>query len=153
MFNHHIRTKYKPSIPRRWLFILAGALWIIAGGILCWRAFDWYPSLPAISGIVLVSAGILLALPGYYFGFSRLVRKNIRRISDLPDRPCLFAFAPWRGYGMILFMMSLGFILRHSGVPPAYLITLYTGMGLVLIGSGLRFWFTFFGFDRAHDPT
>jgi hypothetical protein len=131
--------RYKPSVPRRWLFLFAGTLWMIAGGILCWRGAAWVLSPPYPLGAALAAGGLLLALPAYYFGFSRLVGKNIRRISELRDRPCLFAFSPWRGYGMIILMMSLGLLLRQSSIPPAYLIVPYVCMGTLLLVSSLQF--------------
>jgi hypothetical protein len=112
---------------------------MIAGSILCWRGAGWVLSLPYPWGVALAAGGLLLALPGYYFGFSRLARKNIRRISELPDRPCLFAFSPWRGYGMIILMMSLGLFLRRSSFPPVYLIVPYVCMGTLLLVSSMQF--------------
>lgn len=79
---------------------------------------------------------LLLALVGYFYGFSKIVRKNVDRIHALPERVCAFAFTPWRGYIMVASMVTLGIVLRNSSIPKVYLSVPYTAMGgMLLIGS------------------
>ncbi len=129
-------SKMNPAVPRHFLFALAGLLWAIAGAVLCFRGFVWIQDLWLPLAIGVEAVGIALAAVGYIFMFSRLVRKNIVRIGSLPNRACVFAFAAWKGYLMIIVMMSAGIALRNSSIPRLYLALPYTSMGwMLLIGS------------------
>jgi len=45
----------------------------------------------------------------------------------------------WRSYFIVLLMVTLGIILRHSSIPKNYLAVLYIGIGLALFLSGIRY--------------
>jgi hypothetical protein len=78
-------------------------------------------------GVVL---GILIA----NFGLSKIVRKNIRRISLLPEKPCIFAFQAWKNYLTISIMIGMGIFFRtHSFIPKPYLAIVYIAMGSALL--------------------
>ena len=89
------------------------------------------------------AGSVLLAAVAYVFGFSKIVRKNIERIRRLPDRASIFAFAPLRGYLMIVLMMTIGITLRNSSLPKYYLIIPYLGMGGVLLAGSVKFYIQF----------
>ncbi|HUI63757.1 MAG TPA: hypothetical protein VL126_02865 [Bacteroidota bacterium] len=133
-------TPFTPAVPRHILLALAGLMWTIAGVILCIRAAIWLHDLPVVMALATGIAGILGASAAYLFWFSRLVRKNIDRISLLPERACVFAFTPWRGYLMIGLMMSAGIALRSGPVPTVYLALPYTAMGAVLLTGSVGFY-------------
>ena len=82
------------------------------------RWFYWLPGL--------ILAGLI-----YYFGFSRLARKNSHRIQQLSvEKPCLFAFQEWHSYPLVLFMIALGITLRkYTPIPKPLLGILYIGIG------------------------
>ena len=128
--------KLHPAVPRHWLFAIAGMIWTAAGLLLCIRAIAWIAQFAFITGVTLETVSLLLAIVGYVYVFSKIVRKNIARIHTLPDRVCAFAFTAWRGYIMIGLMVTVGLTLRNSSIPKFYLSIPYTAMGgMLLIGS------------------
>jgi len=133
-------TKLNPAIPRHYLFALAGGLWTLAGALLCIRGEAWLEVFPLSIECALEVVSVGLAIVGYLFLFTKVVRKNIDRIGSLPDRACLFAFAAWRGYLMIALMMTIGITLRNSALPKYYLSVPYTAMGVILLIGSVTFY-------------
>lgn len=129
-----------PSLPRRYLFILAGAFWTIAGMILCARAFSWLLHFPLKTEVVLESLSAALAVLFYTLLFFKIVRRNIDRIHKLPERAPFFAFTAWQGYLMIGLMITLGIALRQSPIPKVYLAIPYTTMGIALLIGSIKFY-------------
>jgi len=132
--------KLNPAVPRYFLFALAGSLWTLAGGILCVRGAFWLGEFQAGTIAAIETAALLLAAGAYLALFARLVRRNIERIRGLPERACVFAFTPWRGYIMIGLMMTAGISLRGSSLPLYYLSLPYTAMGAVLLAGSAVFY-------------
>jgi len=56
----------------------------------------------------------------------------------------LISFISWKSYLIIIIMVTLGVLLRHSEIPKHYLAILYTGIGLALILSSVRYMRVFF---------
>jgi hypothetical protein len=135
----------KPAVPRRWLFIIAGGIWMIAGIILIERAYNWLSDFDANQLILLLILAIFLALVIYFSGFIKIVRKNINRINSLPEKVCIFAFTAWKGYVIIAIMVTAGIILRNSAFPKHYLALIYLAMGGSLLIGGVVFLSKLFG--------
>jgi len=133
-------SKLNPAIPRHFLFAIAGVLWTIAGVLLCVRGELWLEVFPLGTEFALETVSLGLAVAGYFFFFFRVVKKNIDRISGLPERACLFAFTAWHGYIMIALMMTIGIVLRNTMIPKYYLSVPYTAMGCILLIGSLRFY-------------
>jgi hypothetical protein len=129
-----------PTIPRRYLFALAGIFWTIAGGILCTRAMIWLGMLSFTTAVLVALVSITCAGAGYMLGFSKIVMKNINRIDGMPDRAHIFAFTPVRGYFMIALMMTIGITLRNSSIPKFYLTVPYFAMGAILLIGSVQFY-------------
>jgi hypothetical protein len=138
--NRSLSSRLNPAVPRHYLFALAGALWTIAGVLLCVRGEIWLEVFPLGMEFALESIGVGLAVAGYLFVFIRVVQKNLDRISRLPERACLFAFTAWYGYLMIALMMTIGMALRNTEIPKYYLSIPYTAMGVILLIGSLRFY-------------
>lgn len=132
------REKYKPKVPRKALFLIAGIMWCGVGIMLSSMAYGW---LTAYEGHAWIFAalGIIAALIIHHFGFLRIVDRNLGRISKLPDRPCAFSFISWKSYLIILIMVAMGITLRHSSIPKQYLSVIYIGIGLALFLSSIRY--------------
>lgn len=131
--------KYKPAVPKSFLLVLAGIVWECVGVMLLLLAFSW---LKATSETFLYfhwGAGIVLALLIHHFGFLKIVDKNLSRILQMDGKKCVFAFFPRKSYLLILVMVLMGAILRHSMIPKKYLAILYIGIGLALILSSIRY--------------
>lgn len=132
-----------PEAKRRTLVFAAGVVWSVVGLIMLVAAIRWmapfqeqYHFLWLIGAI---AAGFLI----YRFGFSRLVAANISRIfSQAPgkDKVCFFSFQNTKSYILILFMIALGYTLRHLPIPKLYLAPIYAAIGLALILSSLIYY-------------
>jgi hypothetical protein len=133
--------------------VIAGGLWSAAGAALILRAVGWLLEMGPGRGVLYGSMGALLAIPAYRFGMVRIARKNLRRISTLPDRPCLFAFTAWKGYLVIGTMVTGGILLRNSTLPKELLALLYSCMGGALILGSTQFFRTFLDSprERSHE--
>jgi len=148
-----ILQRYNPAVPRRWLLALAGVMWTSVGLLLCGRAVSWLLGSPSSTAIVIGAASILIAIPGYRFGFSKVVCKNILRLEQLPERVCVFAFTAWRGYILIVVMIALGVMLRNSQVPKDLLSLPYASMGAVLLLGSFRFYAHFLRTAHTISPS
>ncbi len=128
----------KPAVPRKWLFFIAGTIWILVSILLSVRAYIWLAELETSQIILNFIAGLILTLIFYFSGFIKVVKRNIERIDTLPQSVCIFAFTAWKGYIMIAIMVTLGVLLRNSYLPKLYLAVLYISMGgSLMLGSSL----------------
>ena len=132
--------RLNPAVPRHFLYGIAGLLWTLAGGLLCFRGAVWLGGFQALAIASLEALALAIAVAGYVFLFAGIVRENIARISRLPDRACVFAFTAPRGYVMIALMMTAGISLRSSSIPLYYLSLPYTAMGVILLIGSVVFY-------------
>lgn len=123
--------KLKPALPKVWLQFLAGLMWTGVGLFLISLAWGWIFAPDVSSRWIYWIAGFLLATLIYYFGFSKLAKKNSKRIDGMPEeKPCIFAFQEWHSYPLVLFMIALGLTLRKfTPIPKPLLGILYIGIG------------------------
>ncbi len=116
-------------------------MWIGVGAMLIVFASEWLHDAtdqPLWLIILLIFTGVVLAFLIFFFGFSKIVNKNIKRIVSKPEKFCSFAFISWSSYLIILVMVALGILLRNSPIPKHFLAAIYIGIGggLVLSSSG-----------------
>lgn len=134
----------RPAVARHWLWLTAGLFWTGVGVGLCIAGCYWLSSIPwpmsAIGAVVGFGSGVAI----YRFGFSRIARKNIRRIFQQPERVCFFAFQAWRSYLLIVVMVLLGYTLRHSHLHRFILAVIYSGIGTGLSLSSTLYYEEFF---------
>lgn len=140
-----VLRRLKPAVSRPWLMALAGLMWSGVGLMLCRFAFGWLAPLPPWPRAGLALAGVLAALPIYWFGFGRMARSNVERIWRLNDRACLFSFMAWKSYLIVPVMVTLGITLRNSIIPKPYLAILYTAIGGGLFISSLLYYGQLYG--------
>jgi hypothetical protein len=135
-------NKLKPGVHKNWLQLLAGVIWTGVGLYLIYLALGWIFQPGITSNWYYWLPGIILASLIYYFGFSKLARKNSRRIQELPvEKPCLFAFQEWHSYPLVLFMIGLGIGLRiYSPIPKPLLGIMYLGIGGGLGGASIHYY-------------
>ncbi len=135
--------QYTPAVPRHWLFAVSGLLWSGVGLMLCALAGHWLRH-SGWRALWVVVPGLSLALLAWRFMFRKLAWKNIARIEQRPTMTCLFAFQAWRSYGLMLFMIALGVLLRRSHASRHYLALGYIAIGGALFLASLsyhaRFW-------------
>ena len=132
--------RIKPAASKYWLIGLAGLMWSTVGLMLCSMAYCWLKKVDCLTALPLGLFGIILSLAAYRFGFSGIARKNINRICLLPEKGCIFAFQAWKSYLIIVVMVTLGIILRHSPIPKHYLAIVYTTIGGALLLSSLHYY-------------
>jgi hypothetical protein len=128
----------KPAIPRRLLPAVAGVMWWSVGIMLTVMALKW---LWFYDGNVWHYAipGLIAALLIHHFGFLRIADRNIVRIAGLPARPCIFSFISWQSWLLVIVMITMGSVMRHSSIPREYLSVIYMGIGQALFLSGIRY--------------
>ncbi len=90
--------------------------------------------------LIVLLAGIVYLL-FHFFVFSRLVKKNESRIIEKDSiRLPWYHFFDKKGYLIMLFFITFGIVVRKSGlVPKDFFAFFYTGLGLALVTSGVRF--------------
>lgn len=134
-------SKFKPAVRKVWLQLSAGLVWLGVGVMLIGFASRWLKPIVFFTMLLLIAAGLLLATGIYFFGFSKLAKKNIKRINGLKgEKVCLFAFQGWTSYPLVLFMIFLGIYLRtYSSFPKPLLAILYLGIGGGLLSASLHY--------------
>lgn len=134
--------KLKPAAEKFWLQLAAGLMWSGVGVMLIRFAWRWLAEVEHTTEVLLLIAGFVLAAAIYFWGFSKLAGKNIRRIETLPgQKPCLFAFQAWTSYPLVAVMMGMGIYLRmYSSFPHQLLAITYLGIGGGLLGSSLHYY-------------
>ncbi|MFO7753616.1 MAG: hypothetical protein R6V41_10905 [Desulfobacteraceae bacterium] len=131
--------RFKPAAGKRILVFLAGFVWICAGTVLLSFSAVWLDGFFANGSLKFTGAGAFLALVIHHFGFLKVVNKNLGRLLPLDEPKCIFSFISWKSYIIIAVMVFLGVLLRHSPIPKPLLSVLYTGIGLALILSSIRY--------------
>jgi hypothetical protein len=136
----NILEKYKPSVSKRSLFLVAGCAWTMAGGILISRALlELWSINHYIWTEILI--GIALGTIFYLALFARISKKHITRITLITlDNPCFFSFFNLRSYVMMTIMITTGILLRKLDlINHDILYTFYLTMGVPLLASAFRF--------------
>jgi hypothetical protein len=132
-------AKLKPAVDKRVLLFLAGFMWVGVGAMLLFLSYSWLNAFHAPGSLVFESIGIAAALVIHHFGFLKIVDKNLGRILPMEGKRCVFSFLSWKSYLMVALMIAMGVLLRHSPIPKPYLSMLYTGIGLALVLSSVRY--------------
>lgn len=129
-----------PFVSRRTLLFVAASVWFFAGGMLITRGIAGVVQYNNYLIIKLITA-LISGKVFYWFMFRRISGKHIRRIVHQPnDRLPVYSFFNSRSYLMMGMMISLGVMLRKTGVVPfQYLSVFYVAMGLPLVISAFRF--------------
>jgi hypothetical protein len=134
--------RFEPLVDRKTLVFLSGFVWSAVGVMLCFRAAGWLKELGGDEGAFVV-LGALLALLIHHFGFLKLVYKNKDRISSLEDKNPVSAFQERKSYIIIIIMICLGIVLRHSPIPKQWLSVIYLGFGGAMILSSIKYYIFF----------
>jgi hypothetical protein len=133
-------TKFNPVVSKPWLLALAGIMWTAVGVMLCGYAFTWLSDPLTDTSLIFGGLGIVISIVAYRLQFSKLALKNIERILLRADRTCLFSFLAWKGYAIIIVMVTGGILLRNSSIPKPYLAIVYAGIGGALFLASLNYY-------------
>ena len=131
--------KFKPAVSKSILLFLSGLMWFGVGIMLNTFAVHWLLDYGKSNAYLFAIIGFISALFIHHFGFLKITDKNLKRISFLKDKPCIFSFMSWRSYLIVIVMATMGITLRHSSIPKQYLSILYIGIGLALLLSSTRY--------------
>jgi len=136
---------FTPRVSKAYLFLIAAFVWTFAGAMLEYKGYSFLKLYPQHE-IIKITGCLIFGLLFFKFVFAELSKKHVGRISNLAiDHPCLFSFFNLKSYLMMGLMISSGIILRKTGiVSPEYLSLIYMTMGIPLLMSSFRFYYTFF---------
>ncbi len=131
--------KLLPHVPPKYLLLIAGIVWMIAGGNVLKIGFtdfmsNWHEQLIYVAGVLLVFILFMLI-------FSRLATKHNCRIASIEEEKVPFIhFFDKKSYLIMIFMITGGLLIRSAHVLPAIAIgVIYSGIGLALEGAGILF--------------
>ena len=133
-------ARFNPVVPRNWLLVLAGLMWSAVGILLCSYAVTWVTHPATVIALALGLLGLGISVAINRWGFSKLADKNIDRILAYDERACAFAFQAWKGYLIIVIMMTGGILLRHSFIPRPYLAVVYAAIGAALLQASINYY-------------
>lgn len=138
-------NRFLPRVSKRYLLLVAAIVWTFAGGMLLFRGFAVNHSHDT-QWTIKVAFCIVGGLLFYRAMFDRISSKHVYRIKSMEiDRPIVFSFFNLKSYLMMFSMITMGITLRLSGlVTPAHLAMVYVTMGIPLLMSSFRFYYTFF---------
>ncbi len=132
----------EPAVSRRTLSLTAALLWSLAGTVLISRAVIWLRGAGYL-GIAIGVASVGVGLLKGWFVFAKIARRNIARLAALsPHKPkiCIFAFQAAQSYLIVIAMVTLGILLRHSPIPRIWLAAIYLAIGSALITASSAYW-------------
>lgn len=134
-----------PIVPKRYLLLIAAMVWTFAGGMLLFRG-SMFLMESATSMVPKLFGCLVAGLLFFRILFNRISRKHVERIVNFPiERPSVFSFFNLKSYVLMAVMISGGIVLRTSGVLPVeYMALIYLTMGIPLLMSSFRFYYTFF---------
>lgn len=132
--------KINPVVPKHWLLLIAGLMWSGVGILLSCFAITWLAKALSMASILLGLFGVGISIFANRYQFSKLARKNIRRILGLNPKACVFAFQAWSGYLIIAVMMTGGMYLRSTAIPKPYLAVIYAAIGGSLLQASLHYY-------------
>ena len=124
---------------RRFLYFIAAFIWGVPGIILTIKGVRTYRIQPAqkIWWLLLITVFVLI---GFFFMFRSIVDRYSSRISTLPDKVSPLKTFPLRGWILIIFMTSLGLVLKKiPNIPSEFTASFYSGLGPMLIWAACRF--------------
>lgn len=133
-----------PRVHKSSLLLVAALVWTFAGGMLLYKGAD-LRTLFSVSGMIKLTLSLLAGLIFYNLIFIRISKKHVTRILSMEEeKPFVLAFFNMKSYLMMFSMITLGILLRKSGVlSPEYLSAMYLTMGFPLLLSSFRFYITF----------
>ena len=124
---------------RRFLYFIAAFIWGVPGILLTIKGVRTYRIQPAqkIWWLLLITVFVLI---GFFFMFRSIVDRYSSRISTLPDKVSPLKTFPLRGWILIIFMTSLGLVLKKiPNIPSEFTASFYSGLGPMLIWAACRF--------------
>ena len=129
----------KNHIDKRFLSLIAAAIWGIPGFIITAKGITAYTTIPAneLWWLCLITLWVLIS---FIWMFQRIVNKYCNLIAALPDQTTIGHTFPLRGWILIVCMSGLGIALKFIPcIPAEFTASFYSGLGPALVVAGCLF--------------
>lgn len=122
------------KVSKRTLLLVAGIVWLIAGGNIAWLGIRSFAQMDQGIWWLLVIGAVVVFTLFHVKVFSKMVGKHAIRIAGYEaERIGIWHFFDVPGYAMMAIMMTGGISLRAFGLVPVWFIAFfYTGLGIAL---------------------
>jgi len=133
--------RYKPAAGAAVHRKAAALLWTVVGLGLGTAGSVWL--LSSSAGFERAGLAALALAVGWakgVFVLRRTARRALARIERRGSGHCLGGFLSWRSWLLVGFFMTLGRVLRSSGLPRPLLGTLYVAVGVALLLGSAPLW-------------
>lgn len=132
-------TSPKYFVSRASLLLICSATWFFAGiSVFITGAQTWL-NLDLHLAYKILFAAITFFIFNFII-FARFSKKYISRILNLPELNHPLLFFDLKGWGIMFFMMGLGYSVRKfSLLPDSFIATFYVGLSIALTIVGFKF--------------
>ncbi len=137
--------RFKPGVKRKGHVLFTALLWSMVGIGLLVKGTSYLWDEQFIYIFLLV--GFLVGTAKARFILDKAARKNLERIERLEDGACLGAAYSLRTWRLLLCMIALGIIIRHSPLPHYFIGTFYVAIGWGLCLASRKGWLSWFQYD------
>lgn len=127
----------KPGVSRRVTHYVAALIWAVVGMVLLCRGGLF---LRASGRLWLLLPAMALGTAKSFFMLDRTAGRNLERLSYKTDGACLGGVYSARMWGVVVAMILLGWLLRHSGLPASVLGCIYVAIGWAMLFSSRLLW-------------
>jgi len=132
--------RWKPAASARAHLLLAAAMWTVVGSGLLYFGVQWVITADIRhTTVVLLAAATLGVLKGRFI-LERAATRTIERIRTRGDGCCLGGFLSPTTWGLVVFMMIAGRMLRSGILPMPYTGAIYAAIGLALLLTSRKLW-------------
>lgn len=129
----------KNLINKRFLYLIAAAIWGIPGFIITAKGITAYTAMRTdeLWWLCLITSGVLIS---FLWMFQRIVNKYCNLIVALPEKNTIGHTFPLRGWVLVVCMSCLGIALKFiSCIPVEFTASFYSGLGPALVVAGCLF--------------
>lgn len=132
--------RWKPAASARTHLLLASAMWTVVGSALLYFGVRWtlMPDLWQTTVILLVAA-TLGVLKGRFI-LEHAATRTIERIRTRGNGRCLGGFLSPTTWGLVVFMMVAGRVLRSGILPMPITGAIYAAIGIALLLTSRKLW-------------
>ena len=143
VYNQIDREVIGLKIKKKNLLLLAGIVWLIAGGNVLYIGIEEYQEHLSFLNIVL---SLVTFLAFFFMIFYHMAMKHTLRITSyLETHKYFWMFFDLKSFAIMAFMIIMGVSLRSFNlVPEVFIAFFYTGLGTALAMAGVLFLYNFF---------
>lgn len=132
-------SRFKPGATQHTLLLMSACLWTAIGLLLLVKGGFRLSQLEQQHPVVVLAAVVAGSLKSYLI-LDRAARRGIERILKFKDGTCLGAVYSVKTWIVVLFMMTMGVILRNSSLPGNILCFVSITVGWALLMSSRLAW-------------